>query len=88
MLLENWNRSFELSNTGIIDWSIRNGEIIQSSLITDVSRATELINPSGLGSRRRPVVLRPVAIRVEGLDSSRPHPSADRTTPEDAGRLA
>lgn len=32
-----WNRSFELSRTGIGDWSIENGEVIQSALITDVN---------------------------------------------------
>ena len=32
-----WNRSFELSHTGIGDWSIDNSEIIQSALITDVN---------------------------------------------------
>jgi alpha-N-arabinofuranosidase len=32
-----WNRSFELSNTGIGEWSSANGEIIQSALITDVN---------------------------------------------------
>ncbi len=32
-----WNRSFELSHSGIGDWSSANGEIIQSSLITDVN---------------------------------------------------
>lgn len=32
-----WNRSFELSNSGIGDWSIEDGELIQSALITDVN---------------------------------------------------
>lgn len=32
-----WNRSFELSNSGMGDWSVENGEIVQSALITDVN---------------------------------------------------
>ncbi|HHY86023.1 MAG TPA: DUF1080 domain-containing protein [Verrucomicrobia bacterium] len=32
-----WNRSFELSHSGVGDWSVQNGEIVQSSLITDVN---------------------------------------------------
>ncbi|MCB1125387.1 MAG: DUF1080 domain-containing protein [Verrucomicrobiae bacterium] len=32
-----WNRSFELSQTGIGDWSIEDGQVIQSALITDVN---------------------------------------------------
>jgi len=31
-----WNRSFELSNAGMGDWSSANGEVIQSALGTDV----------------------------------------------------
>ncbi|MCA9240578.1 MAG: DUF1080 domain-containing protein, partial [Planctomycetales bacterium] len=31
-----WNRSFELSNGGTGDWSVDDGEVVQSSLITDV----------------------------------------------------
>ena len=31
-----WNRSFELSNSGVGDWSVKNGEVVQSALITDV----------------------------------------------------
>ena len=31
-----WNRSFELSNSGEGDWSIENGEVVQSALIPDV----------------------------------------------------
>lgn len=32
-----WNRSFELSHGGIGDWAIANGELVQSSLITDAN---------------------------------------------------
>jgi alpha-N-arabinofuranosidase len=32
-----WNRSFELSQTGIGDWSLEDGELVQSALITDVN---------------------------------------------------
>jgi alpha-N-arabinofuranosidase len=32
-----WNRSFELSNSGMGEWSIENDEIVQSTLITDVN---------------------------------------------------
>jgi alpha-N-arabinofuranosidase len=32
-----WNRSFELSNSGIGDWSTDNDEVVQSALITDVN---------------------------------------------------
>ncbi|MBN2505865.1 MAG: DUF1080 domain-containing protein [Verrucomicrobia bacterium] len=32
-----WNRSFELSRSGMGDWSVENGEVIQSALITDVN---------------------------------------------------
>lgn len=32
-----WNRSFELSHAGQGDWSVENGELIQSSLSTDIS---------------------------------------------------
>ncbi|WP_197531026.1 family 16 glycoside hydrolase [Posidoniimonas corsicana] len=31
-----WNRSFELSNSGGGDWSVENGEIVQSASATDV----------------------------------------------------
>ena len=32
-----WNRSFELSNSGGGDWSVGDGEIVQSAVATDVS---------------------------------------------------
>lgn len=32
-----WNRSFELSHSGLGDWSAENGEVTQSALITDAS---------------------------------------------------
>jgi len=30
-----WNRSFELANAGMGDWSTENGEVVQSALVTD-----------------------------------------------------
>ena len=32
-----WNRSFELSNSGSGDWSVDDGEIVQSAIVTDVN---------------------------------------------------